>query len=160
MCFHKLLFYSILLKRKKKRIGLDCHTFVENKDYSFTNANLFSLYFHRVKRSARPANSARLSQWEAKCVHDYSKISSKSCCTGTKKHFLRQTPLVCVHTFQNMQWVATIPFRVKRIGLMLWTKLKMLISSFSICRVRPLWKNISGGLLKDNTFLDFYFALL
>ena len=79
---------------------------------------IFSLYFHRVKRSARAANSARLSQWEAKCVHDYSKISS-SCCTGTKKHFLRQTPLVCVHTFQNMQWVATIPFRVKRIGLML-----------------------------------------
>ena len=118
LCVFISCFSIQFFQREKKRIGLDCHTFVENKDYSFTNANLFSLYFHRVKRSARAANSARLSQWEAKCVHDYSKISS-SCCTGTKKHFLRQTPLVCVHTFQNMQWVATIPFRVKRIGLML-----------------------------------------
>ena len=63
------------LEKKENRVGMDCHTFVENKDYSFTtpNANLvFSIFI--VKRTVL-ANSARLSQWEAKCVHDYSKIS-------------------------------------------------------------------------------------
>ena len=118
LCVFISCFSIQFFQREKKREQGWIATLLWKTKTILSPMPIFSLYFHRVKRSARAANSARLSQWEAKCVHDYSKISS-SCCTGTKKHFLRQTPLVCVHTFQNMQWVATIPFRVKRIGLML-----------------------------------------
>ena len=94
---------------KKKRIGLGWIATLLWKTKTILSPPMPIFYFHSEKNCASQFCTT-VTVGGKVCTRLFQNLWS----TGTKKHFLRQTHL-CVHTFQNMQWVATIPFRVKHV---------------------------------------------